>query len=99
MGGYPEDRENVLLDRYILAQSPKRRPRVCFVPTASGDSADYVERYTPGIELSIASLHTCRYSPDRLETGATISYRTTSSLLAAVTLETCSRSGAIGESI
>ena len=45
MGGYPEDRKNVLLDRYILAQSPKPRPRICFVPTASGDSAEYVERY------------------------------------------------------
>src|SRR5689334_10413715 len=45
MGGYPEDRGNLLLDKYILAQSSKPRPRVCFVPTASGDSQDYIERY------------------------------------------------------
>ncbi len=29
------------IDDYILALTEKPRPRVCFVPTASGDSADY----------------------------------------------------------
>ncbi len=37
--------DNLLLDRYILAQTGRERPRVCFVPTASGDSEDYVSRF------------------------------------------------------
>ena len=37
--------DNLLLDRYVLAQSAKARPRVCFVPTASGDSVDYIQRF------------------------------------------------------
>ena len=34
-----------LLDNYILAAASADRPRVCFLPTASGDSADYVARF------------------------------------------------------
>lgn len=30
--------ENPLVDRYILAQSGRKNPKVCYVPTASGDS-------------------------------------------------------------
>lgn len=37
--------ENPLLDRYILAQSDKSDPKVCFVPTASGDSDSYTTRF------------------------------------------------------
>lgn len=34
-----------LLDDYILASSGAARPRVCFVPTASGDAEGYVARF------------------------------------------------------
>ena len=37
--------ENPLLDRYVLAQARRDLPRVCFVPTASGDSDGYVGRF------------------------------------------------------
>ncbi len=37
--------DNPLLDRYILKQSAKTNPRICFIPTASGDSDDYTSRY------------------------------------------------------
>jgi dipeptidase E len=30
--------ENPLLDQYILSQTGKSSPKICFVPTASGDS-------------------------------------------------------------
>lgn len=33
------------LDRFILSLAPREEPRVCFVPTASGDAALYVERF------------------------------------------------------
>ncbi|OIU68556.1 peptidase E [Rossellomorea aquimaris] len=44
-GGFSMEPENPLLDRYILAQSDKSNPKVCFVPTASGDSDDYISRF------------------------------------------------------
>ncbi len=37
--------DNLSLDRYILAQTGKPRPRVCFVSTACGDSVDYIRRF------------------------------------------------------
>ncbi len=33
------------IDDHLLALTGKQRPRVCFVPTASGDSAVYVDRF------------------------------------------------------
>ena len=44
-GGFSMEPRNLRLDRYILAQTRRRKPRVCFVPTASGDSRVYVERF------------------------------------------------------
>jgi len=37
--------DNVKLERYILDACGKSRPRVCFVPTASGDDANYIARF------------------------------------------------------
>ncbi len=37
--------DNPLLDRYILAQSVSDKPKVCFVPTASGDAEGDVKRF------------------------------------------------------
>jgi dipeptidase E len=44
-GGFSMEAENPLLDQYILNASQLEKPKVCFVPTASGDSAGYVERF------------------------------------------------------
>lgn len=37
--------DNLGLDRFLLALSGKPKPKVCFIPTASGDSADYLARF------------------------------------------------------
>jgi peptidase E len=37
-GGFSTEPENPLLDLYILKQSGKINPKVCYVPTASGDA-------------------------------------------------------------
>lgn len=37
--------ENTLLDTYILKQSGKENPKICFIPTASGDSEDYIQKF------------------------------------------------------
>lgn len=44
-GGFSMEPDNPLLDRYVLGLVERATPRVCFVPTASGDSADYVQRF------------------------------------------------------
>jgi dipeptidase E len=49
-GGFSMEPDNLLLDRYIVKQTSKARPRVCFVPTASGDSADYIARFYNAFE-------------------------------------------------
>jgi dipeptidase E len=42
-GGFSMEPENILLDRYILDTIDKKKPRVCFIPTASGDSSSYID--------------------------------------------------------
>lgn len=44
-GGFSMEPENPLLDRYILKQSPKETPKICFIGTASGDADSYIERF------------------------------------------------------
>jgi len=44
-GGFSMEPENPLLDLYILKQSGKESPKVCFIGTASGDAQDYIDRF------------------------------------------------------
>lgn len=44
-GGFSMEPDNPRLDRYILSLARRPRPRVSFVGTASGDSADYLLRF------------------------------------------------------
>jgi len=43
-GGFSEG-DGPELDDFVLAASGKERPRICFVPTASGDSDTYITRF------------------------------------------------------
>lgn len=49
LGGGFSDNEYPELDRFLLGISDAERPRVCFVPTASGDSRGYIERFYSGL--------------------------------------------------
>ena len=44
-GGFSMEPDNLRLDHYILNQSSAPEPRVCFLPTASGDSDRYITRF------------------------------------------------------
>jgi peptidase E len=44
-GGFSMEPRNPRLDRYVLALVARTNPRICFLPTASGDSPDYVRRF------------------------------------------------------
>jgi dipeptidase E len=44
-GGFSMERGNTLLDDYVLELTGKERPRVTFLPTASGDADHYIVRF------------------------------------------------------
>ena len=44
-GGFGAASSQGLIEQYILDQAGKKRPRICFVPTASGDNAAYVKAF------------------------------------------------------
>lgn len=44
-GGFSMEPDNPLLDLYILKQAKKAQPKICLIPTASGDSDSYISRY------------------------------------------------------
>jgi dipeptidase E len=44
-GGFSMERDNTLLDDYVLGLAEGERPRVCFLPTASGDADHYIVRF------------------------------------------------------
>src|SRR6476661_1726939 len=54
------ERDGTLLDDYVLSLLGTERPRVCFLPTASGDADHYVvrfyRRFSPACDASHVSL-------------------------------------------
>jgi dipeptidase E len=44
-GGFSMEPRNPLLDDYVVGLSRRDRPRVCFLPTASGDADHYIVRF------------------------------------------------------
>jgi dipeptidase E len=44
-GGFSQESENPLLDDYVLGLTGTADPRVCFLPTASGDADHYLVRF------------------------------------------------------
>jgi dipeptidase E len=44
-GGFSQESGNPLLDDYVLGLTGRADPRVCFLPTASGDADHYVVRF------------------------------------------------------
>src|SRR5580658_7892877 len=45
-GGFSMEPRNPRLDDFILRLTGKKRPRVCFIGTASGDSDNYIARFS-----------------------------------------------------
>jgi dipeptidase E len=59
-GGFTMDPTSTLLDDYVLALTGRDVPRICFLPTASGDSEPYIarfyDRFRPEAECTHISL-------------------------------------------
>ncbi|CDQ21481.1 Peptidase E [Halobacillus karajensis] len=62
-GGFSMEPENPLLDDYILAQAEKEKPKVCFVPTASGDSDSYIQRFYDAFNQKAETSHLSLFKP------------------------------------
>lgn len=63
-GGFSMEPDNPLLDQYVLAQTGKPHPKVCFLPTASGDSPDYIVRfYAAYSKLNCQPSHLSLFNP------------------------------------
>src|ERR1700678_3968500 len=44
-GGFLMEPENLSLDQYVLDATGLKKPRVCFIPTASGDAQTFIDRF------------------------------------------------------
>ena len=44
-GGFRRDENDLSLEKYILKQAGKKNPSVCFIPTASGESEEYIIKF------------------------------------------------------
>jgi dipeptidase E len=44
-GGFTMEPENPALDRFVLSLAGRPIPRICFLPTASGDPDDHIARF------------------------------------------------------
>ncbi len=52
-GGFSMEPDNPLLDRYILKQAISKQPKICFIPTASGDADGYITKFYTFFEKQI----------------------------------------------
>lgn len=63
-GGFSMEPDNPLLDHYILGLSRAERPKICFIPTASGDSDKYIVRfYTAFMQRPCVPAHLSLFNP------------------------------------
>jgi peptidase E len=55
-GGFLMEPENPLLDDFVLQLARRHPARVCFIPTAMGDSANYVARFYRALSRKCISI-------------------------------------------
>jgi peptidase E len=56
---------NPLLDDYVLGLTGRERPRVCFLPTASGDADHYIVRFYREFAIRADASHVSLFRRDR----------------------------------
>ena len=44
-GGFGRKSNHFLIENYLLKLSKEKSPRICFIPTATGDDTDYIVRF------------------------------------------------------
>ena len=64
-GGFSMEAGNPLLDDFVLSLAGRDRPRVCFLPTASGDADHYVVRFYRHFACRSDASHVSLFRRDR----------------------------------
>jgi peptidase E len=64
-GGFSTERSGSLLDDYVLSLTDAERPRVCFLPTASGDADHYVVRFYRRFSATCDASHVSLFRRDQ----------------------------------
>ena len=64
-GGFSMEAGNPLLDDYVLGLTGADRPRVCFLPTASGDADHYIVRFYRHFAGACEASHVSLFRRDR----------------------------------
>jgi dipeptidase E len=64
-GGFSMERDSSLLDDYVLSLTDAERPRVCFLPTASGDADHYVVRFYRRFAATCDASHVSLFRRDQ----------------------------------
>ncbi len=64
-GGFSVERGGTLLDDYALEQLTRPRPRVCFLPTASGDADHYIVRFYRRFAADCEASHVSLFRRDQ----------------------------------
>ena len=44
-GGFGREIKDLKIEKYIIEQCSKQNPSVCFIPTATGDDANYIQNF------------------------------------------------------
>ena len=64
-GGFSMEAGNPLLDDYVLSLTGEARPKVCFLPTASGDADHYIVRFYRTFATRCDASHVSLFRRDR----------------------------------
>ena len=64
-GGFSMEAGNPLLDDYVLSLTGAQRPKVCFLPTASGDADHYIVRFYRHFAGACEASHVSLFRRDR----------------------------------
>jgi dipeptidase E len=69
-GAFSDKPDKLAIERYILAQTAKKKPRVCFLPTASGDAEINIQRFYVVFEkLGASASHVSLFRQERKPAG------------------------------
>ncbi len=63
-GGFSMESGNTLMDDHVLRLTGKPRPKVCFIPTASGDADHYVVRFYRNFSARAETSHVSLFRRD-----------------------------------
>jgi dipeptidase E len=68
-GGFSMEKDGSMLDDYVLSLTDARRPRICFLPTASGDADHYVVRFYRRFSTYCEASHVSLFRRDQGGSG------------------------------